>query len=165
MERLSGLIAIAREDRAAALQHFSIAQHLAELQRSRFPQDQTGQARAGYFARHGFVYEKLVELHLAEGHPREALRFAELAKARAAQDLLATLDIAEQDEPVAPRDLDELLADWPADVAAVEYFLGAERGWGLRDSSGQCASVSVGRCPRSAGCHARTRGQCAPTSD
>ena len=131
MERLSGLIAIARDDRVAALQHFSIAQHLAELQRSRFPQDQTGQARAGYFARHSFVYEKLVELHLAEGHPREALRFAELAKARAAQDLLATLGIAEQEEPVAPRDLDELLADWPADVAAVEYFLGAERGWGF----------------------------------
>ena len=137
IERLLGLIAIGKENRPAALKHFSIAQHLAELQRSRFPQDQTGQSRAGYFARHSFVYEKLVELHLAEGHPREALRFAELAKARAAQDLLATLGIAEQEESIEPRDLDDLLADWPADVAAVEYFLGAERGWGFVIRSGK----------------------------
>ena len=137
VERLLGLIAMGQDDRPSALKHFSIAQHLAELQRSRFPQDQTGQARAGYFARHSFVYEKLVELHLADGRAQEALHFAELAKARAAQDLLATLGIAEQEEPVEPRDLDDLLADWPADVAAVEYFLGAERGWGFVIRSGK----------------------------
>ena len=131
IERLLGLVAIGVEDRPAALKHFSIAQLLAELQRSRFPQDQTGQSRAGYFARHSFVYEKLVELHLADGRPLEALRFAELAKARAAQDLLTNLGIAEQDEPVEPRDLDQVLADWPKDLAAVEYYLGAERGWGF----------------------------------
>ncbi len=137
IERLLGLIAMGQDDRPSALKHFSIAQLLAELQRSRFPQDQTGQARAGYFARHSFVYEKLVELHLADDRPQEALRFAELAKARAAQDLLATLGIAEQDEPVEPRDLNELLADWPKDVAAVEYYLGAERGWGFVIQSGK----------------------------
>ena len=136
VERLLGLIAMGRENSAAALKHFSIAQHLAELQRSRFPLDQTGQGRAGYFARHSFVYEKLVELHLAEGHPLEALRFAELAKARAVQDFLMALGIAE-DEPIEPRDLDELLADWPADVAAVEYYLGAEQGWGFVIQSGK----------------------------
>lgn len=131
VERLLGLVSVAAQNRPEAIRHFTIAQHLAELQRARFPQDQTGQARAGYFARHSFIYEQLVELHLAEGNPKAALRSAELAKARAAQDLLTELGIGEQDEPAAPRDLDELLADWPADVAAVEYFLGAERGWGF----------------------------------
>ncbi len=131
IERLLGLVALGQSDQSAALKHFSLAWHLAELQRSRFPQDQTGQSRAGYFARHSFVYEKLVELHLAEGQPQEALRFAEMAKARAAQDLLSSLGIAEQEEPVEPRELTELLADWPADVAAVEYFLGAEHSWGF----------------------------------
>ena len=131
IERLLGLVALGQSDQSAALKHFSLAWHLAELQRSRFPQDQTGQSRAGYFARHSFVYEKLVELHLTEGQPQEALRFAEMAKARAAQDLLSSLGIAEQEEPVEPRELTELLADWPADVAAVEYFLGAEHSWGF----------------------------------
>lgn len=131
VERLLGLIALGRNDRADALKHFSIAQPLAELQRSRFPQDQTGQSRAGYFARHSFVYEKLVELHLADGRPETAFRFAEMVKARAAQDLLSTLGIAEHEEAVEPRDLTELLADWPADSVAVEYFLGTERSWGF----------------------------------
>ena len=135
IERLLGLVALGQSDQSAALKHFSMAWHLAELQRSRFPQDQTGQSRAGYFARHSFVYEKLVELHLAKGQPQEALRFAEMAKARAAQDLLSSLGIAEQEEPVEPRELTELLADWPADVAAVEFFLGAEhsRGFVIRE--------------------------------
>ena len=143
IERLLGLIAMGQDDRPSALKHFSIAQLLAELQRSRFPQDQTGQARAGYFARHSFIYEKLVELHLADNRPLEALRFAELAKARAAQDLLATLGIAEQEEPVEPRDLHELLADWPKDVAAVEYYLGAERGWGFVIQSGKVTAFPL----------------------
>ena len=137
MERLLGLVSMATENRSEAIRHFTIAQHLAELQRARFPQDQTGQARAGYFARHSFVYEQLVELYLAEENPRAALRSAELAKARAAQDLLTELGIAEQEESVTPRDLDELLADWPQDVAAVEYFLGAEQGWGFVIQSGE----------------------------
>ncbi len=131
IERLLGLIAVASDKRADAIRHFTIAQHLAELQRARFPQDQTGQARAGYFSRHSFIYEQLVELHLAEGNPRAALQSAELAKARAAQDLLTELGIGEQEESVAPRNLEELLADWPEDVAAVEYYLGAEQGWGF----------------------------------
>ena len=142
-ERMLGLIALSESDRAAALTHFSIAQLLAELQRSRFPQDQTGQARAGYFARHSFIYEKLVELHLAAGRPHEALRFAELMKARTAQDLLATLGVAEQDESVESRDLDELLADWPKDVAAVEYYLGAERGWGFVIRAGKVRAFEL----------------------
>ncbi len=137
IERLLGLVAIETADQQAAIKHFSLAWHLAELQRSRFPQDQTGQSRAGYFARHSFIYEKLVELHLAEGQPQEALRFAEMAKARAAQDLLSSLGIAEQQEPVEPRELTELLADWPADVAAVEYFLGADRSWGFLIRAGK----------------------------
>ncbi len=137
IERLLGLVAIGKADQRAAIKHFSQAWHLAELQRSRFPQDQTGQSRAGYFARHSFIYEKLVELHLAEGQPQEALRFAEMAKARAAQDLLSSLGIAEQEEPVEPRELTELLADWPADLAAVEYFLGAERSWGFLIRAGK----------------------------
>ncbi len=142
-ERLLGLTALSEGDRSAALTHFSIAQLLAELQRARFPQDQTGQARAGYFARHSFIYEKLVELHLAAGRPHEALRFAELMKARAAQDLLATLGIAEQEESVEPRELDELLADWPKDVAAVEYYLGAERGWGFVIRAGKVRAFDL----------------------
>jgi len=143
MERLLGLISVAAENRPEAIRHFTIAKHLAELQRARFPQDQTGQARAGYFARHSFIYEKLVELHLADGNSEAALQSAELAKARAAQDLLTELGIAEQEESVAPRDLDELLADWPDDVAAVEYFLGAEQGWGFVIRSGKVRAFAL----------------------
>ena len=136
MERLMGLISMASDQRADAIRHFTIAQHLAELQRARFPLDQTGQARAGYFARHSFIYEQLVQLHLEDGNPKAALQAAELAKARAAQDLLTELGIGEQDESVSPRNLDEFLADWPDDVVAVEYFLGAEQGWGFVIHSG-----------------------------
>jgi CHAT domain-containing protein len=137
IERLLGLVAIGTADQSAAVKHLSVASLLAELQRSRFPQDQTGQSRAGYFARHSFVYEKLVELYLAAGRPQEALKFAEMAKARSAQDLLSSLGIAEQEEPVESREFSELLSDWPDDVAAVEYFLGAERSWGFLIRNGK----------------------------
>jgi CHAT domain-containing protein len=112
---------------AAALKHLKIALLISEALRDRFPLDRAGRTRAGFFARKAFVSEKIVELLLRQGKAGEALGYAELAKARALQDLLAA-----GGDPVSSRPegaLDRLLAHWPADAAALEYFLGTEQAW------------------------------------
>lgn len=135
VQRLLGLIT--RKDETAApadkkatlrdqaLKHFLISHHLSELLRERFPTETSGRSRAGFFARRAYVNEQIIELHIAANRPQDALRFAELAKARAMQDVLAARRKADRDaaEPVP---MDEWLAKWPKGVAAVEYFLGSE---------------------------------------
>ncbi|MCA9247443.1 MAG: CHAT domain-containing protein [Planctomycetales bacterium] len=128
IQRLLGLNRLA-DDRQAALRHFLIAHHLSELLRTRFPQDQVGLTRAGFFARRSFVYEKIVELLIEQGQPEEALRFAEMSKARAARDILISGGVTSDDDARFERPIAELLADWPSECAALEYFLGAEQAW------------------------------------
>ena len=154
VERLLGFVELrsserpAAEARQAARKHFLTAQRLAETLRERLPRERVGRTCAGFFARRAYVHEQLVELLLADGHDREALKYAERAKARALEDLLTAHDSAK----VAPGrfDLQELLDDWPEGVAALEYFLtrqgawvfhvnrqGAVRAFPLTDESGQ----------------------------
>jgi CHAT domain-containing protein len=72
----------------------------------------------------------IVELLLEEGKDQEALGYAEAIKSRALQDLLASAGIpGRSDVPAPPMDLAEVLAAWPRGVAALEYFLGAQRAW------------------------------------
>ena len=91
------------------------------------PADQAGLSRAGFFARRAYINEQIIELLLADGQDAEALRYAELAKARALHDLLATRGT--RDNGDAARDVPAMLRAWPKQVAAVEYFLGTERAW------------------------------------
>jgi CHAT domain-containing protein len=118
-----------RAARAAALHNLLIAHVLSETLRERFPADRLGLSRAGFFARRAYVYEKIMELLLADGKDAEALHYAELAKARSLQDLLNTQGIQDSNRFSATADLESLAADWPKGVAGLEYFLGRERAW------------------------------------
>jgi CHAT domain-containing protein len=123
--------------RKQALRHLMLSHILSETLREQIPADQIGLSRAGFFARRAYVNEQICRLLIAEGKPAEALRYAELAKARALGDVLALAVDGSADGTLEPRDLSEILADWPEDVAAVEYFLGTEEAWlFLIDTSG-----------------------------
>jgi hypothetical protein len=126
IERLLGLLE--QNDATAALRHLQTSQLLTELLRSRIPADRTGRSRAGFFARRAFVYERIIELLLKQGDARAALRMAEGAKARSLQEVLIQRGVTKATEE-KPDSLDNLLAAWPADTAAIEYFLGTERAW------------------------------------
>lgn len=153
LHRLLGLNAAAAGDVAEARRRLQISQLLAELLRERYPADELGVSRAGFFARRSYVYQNLVELSLAARQPEVALRYAELAKARSAQDLLTAAGQGGDESGSASAsasELSTLLQAWPAKTAAVEYFLGERGVWAfvvtpagqirahaLRDAAGQ----------------------------
>lgn len=125
IERLLGLLE--KKEPTTALRHLQTSQLLTELLRSRIPADRTGRSRAGFFARRAFVYERIIELHLQQGNARAALQMAESAKARSLQEVLLQRGLK---QATAETDsLEQLLSHWPADTAAIEYFLGTERAW------------------------------------
>lgn len=129
VQRLLGLLAGSPKD---ALRHFQTAQAISEALRERLPFDRVGVTRAGFFARKAWVNEKIVEILIQEGRDAEALEFAELAKARALQDLFLADRGSRKEDADAALSVAELLARWPekaADAAALEYFLGGERAW------------------------------------
>jgi hypothetical protein len=131
VERTVGLFEAraARTDskrRSVALQHLGLSQALAEILRDELPADRTGHSRAGFLARRVYVNERMIELLLADGKPEAALRIAETAKARALGDVLAS---SGHGASVAEESVDGLLNDWPADTAALEYYIGNERAW------------------------------------
>ncbi len=142
-ERLLGLAALAERDPTTARRHLIRAGLLADLQRNRFPQNRAGMSRSGYFARHHFVFEKLIELALADQQPLQALALLEESKARTAQDYLSGLESSGATASIAPRATAEWLADWPADLAAVEYFLGAEQAWVFLIQGGQVTAYRL----------------------
>ncbi len=152
IQRLLGLLALRGSDEAAdepvgvearreALKCFQMSHLLAELLRAQMPADRVGLTRAGFFARRIYVNERIVELLIADGKDTEALRYVELAKARALQDLLATEGTV--DMPALGRSdrINDILAEWPRDVMAIEYFLTTERAWAfVVDTSGKVKS-------------------------
>jgi CHAT domain-containing protein len=130
-ERLLGLFEARSADdqnerRASALRHLTISQTLAEILRDEVPADSTGASRAGFLARRTYVCERMIGLLIDDGRAREALQIAEAAKARALNDVLAS---SRRSSETDSRNFATLLEDWPADVAALEYFLGSERAW------------------------------------
>lgn len=148
LHRLLGLLQLqesaSADARNGALDHFLIAQLLAETLRDRIPTDRVGLSRAGFFARRAYVNERIVELLLADGRATEALGYAELAKARALEDVLAVGAPGAASEPSARRELSKILAQWPEDVAAVEYFLGSRAAWGfVIDTTGTVSSYPL----------------------
>ena len=132
-ERTSG--EESRSARQAALRHLSLSRELSEFLRERIPADQDGASQAGFFARRAYVNEQIIDLLVQDGRAAEALHVAEAAKARSLQDLLATnrsARAANGAPPVDPADehsLADLLDDWPADTAALEYFIGSRKSW------------------------------------
>jgi len=131
----------ASEARQRALRHLLLSHTLSELLRDQIPADHIGLSRAGFFARRAYVNEQICRLFVAEKRPADALRYAELAKARGLQDVLAVGASRPTGRAIDPRELPEILADWPEDVAALEYFLGTEEVWlFLVDTSGKVSS-------------------------
>jgi len=131
----------ASETRRQALRHLRLSHVLSELLRGQIPADHIGLSRAGFFARRAYVNEQICRLLVAENRPADALRYAELAKARALQDILAVGAGGATGRALEPRELSEILADWPDDVAALEYFLGTEDVWlFLVDTSGKVSA-------------------------
>jgi CHAT domain-containing protein len=127
--RVLGLLAMRRggaAGRSDALAKFQVAELISESLRERFPPGSGGLTRAGFFARKAFVSEKIVELLLADNRPVEALHHLELARARGLQDLLAARNLPANAPVPSVR---QALEKWPADVSAVEYFLGAEQAY------------------------------------
>jgi CHAT domain-containing protein len=115
--------------RVAALHHFRISHLLAEFLRDQVPADRIGRTLACFFARRSYVYEQLVELSIGEGEPLTGLHYAELAKARALQDLLAARGSMSTQASNPSSILHETLANWPADHLGLEYFLTTDRAW------------------------------------
>ena len=125
IERLLGIAETA--DRTVAMRHLFISNAISEVLREQIPADEIGLSRAGFFARRAYVNECLIGLLLEEGNPVEALTALEAAKGRSLKDVLAGAGIRNADDETAEiRGVEEILADWPKDVAAVEYFVGSE---------------------------------------
>lgn len=131
----------ASETGQRALGHLLLSHVLSELLRDQIPADHIGLSRAGFFARRAYVNEQICKLFVAEDRPADALRYAELAKARGLQDVLAVGASRPTGRGLESRELPEILADWPEDVAALEYFLGTEDVWlFLVDTSGKVSA-------------------------
>jgi len=128
-----------------ALRHLQISQLLAEILRQQVPADRIGRSRAGFLARRAYVNDRIVELLVKQGSYPEALKYAELAKGRAIQDVLAAA-VIKPSAPIdtQPTDLVASLDAWPDDVVAVEYFLGSESAFVfLVDTQGAVSALTL----------------------
>jgi CHAT domain-containing protein len=114
--------------RKEALRNLRIAHLLTEALRQRMPAEKTGTSRAGFLARKAFVTDKIAELLLESGDDAAALAYVELGKARALQDLRQVRSGAAGERMP---DTARLLARWPREAAALEYFLGPRSCWVL----------------------------------
>ncbi len=139
IHRLLGLMArqLDTADTGKPLNHFLISHLLTETLRERLPTDQLGLSLAGFLARRAYVNEQIVELSIAAGQHAAALRFAELAKARALRDVLEVRGLTQPKSADATDQVEKLLSAWPTDVAALEYFLGTRRAWVFLIKSGE----------------------------
>jgi CHAT domain-containing protein len=123
LENLQRLQALAAKTPEDAIRHYRVSTLLSESLRDRLPADRIGATQAGFFARKAWVFDKLTELLAQQGKADEALAQLELARARSLQDSLPKR---------APRDdaqEGDLLANWPVETVALEYFLAGERAY------------------------------------
>lgn len=129
VENLQRLQGLAASPPTAGLNHFRLSALISESLRQRLPSDRIGATQAGFFARKAWVLDRMVELLVQDNQAEEALRVAELARARTLQDyLLSDPRLGKYAEESTP-DLSELLANWPTDTVALEYFLGPDRAY------------------------------------
>lgn len=126
IENLQRLQALAATDADEALGHYRLSALISESLRQRMPADRMGAGRAGFFARKAWVFDKMAELLIKQDRAEEALQIVELARARTLQDCLPTNSrLADALDPQAA-EMSALLARWPAETVALEYFLGGE---------------------------------------
>lgn len=123
------------ENQEKALHHFLVSEVISEILQEWMAGDRVGMTQAGFFARRSYVYENIIELLLAAGKDEEALQYAEKSKA---QSLKYLLDMQETRENSQSREIKTILAQWPKEIAALEYFLGTRRAYlFFIDTSGQ----------------------------
>lgn len=139
--------ATAEDSRQNAIRHLRISMELAEFLQGRIPRDRIGLSQAGFFARRAYVNERLIELAVQQGDGVVALEMAEQAKARALEDVLLrqragdSEEYLETDEPIR-----DILKQWPARTAALQYFVGTEKIWlMLVDPEGQVHACELSR--------------------
>lgn len=125
--RTLGLIASRDEDKAQeAIDHFELTLQISELLREQVELNESGADRAGFFARHAYTNERLIDLLVQQGDVFRALEVAEMAKARSFQDLLSQHNAkGDEDDASEFLTLDEVLELWPEETAAVEFFIGS----------------------------------------
>ncbi len=88
--RTLGLIASQDPEQAdQAINHFEVTLQISELLRDQIELNESGSDRAGFFARHAYTNERLIDLLVQKGDATRALEVAEMAKARSFQDLLS----------------------------------------------------------------------------
>jgi CHAT domain-containing protein/tetratricopeptide (TPR) repeat protein len=129
--RLLGLAYHGEQGKVAgeqALRHLKVSWELGEFLRERYPAGQAGTSRAGFFARRAPLADSIVELLLQNDRPAEALFYVEQGRARSFQDLMSVVALSEND-PDLGREFAQVLANWPKDVVALEYFLGSDKAW------------------------------------
>ena len=129
-----------------ALRTLQVAHELSEFLREQFPDDNIGLTRAGFFARRTYVNDHIVALLVSQNRPADALEFADNAKARSLQDILASRnDGKAEGAPTTQvgRAVSEIVAGWPSEVDALEYYLGAERAWVFHVSAGKVTAHAL----------------------
>ncbi len=115
--------------KAEALNRLECSQILSDFLRRQIPPDRIGLSRAGFFARRAYVNGRITELLLDRGRTAEALGLVESAKARGLQDVLAAGRTKRPASALPPRQITEILADWPSKTVALEYFLSDKKVW------------------------------------
>ncbi|GHT45561.1 hypothetical protein FACS189454_05250 [Planctomycetales bacterium] len=142
IERLFANTEIA--DTSAELRHLLISDALSEIQRELIPEDEIGLNRAGFMARRASGKERLIELLIKENRPAEALAILETAKSRSLQDVLSNSTMKELNKASNYfRSVENIIADFPKDTAAVEYFIGRKKCWGFLVLNGQIKAFPI----------------------
>jgi CHAT domain-containing protein len=111
------------------LKSFMSSQSITELLRERFPDGTASIQQVGFFARRAYVYEQIVSVLIQRGEFSEALRYCELAKSRSLSNLLGARGIQTPNSDSAAFESEEILASWPDDTVAIEYFITSDRVW------------------------------------
>ena len=134
VRRTLGLIAVRQGRSDEAIAQLQSSLEIAEFLRRQVSSADGGLRQSGFFARHAYTADKLIELLINRGDAREALRVVERSKATAFADLLAAeLSGRRQDESLEQFDstaelatLDDVLDDWSQQSVGLEYYLGAD---------------------------------------
>jgi CHAT domain-containing protein/tetratricopeptide (TPR) repeat protein len=109
-----------------AINHFEVTLQISELLRQQIELSDAGADRAGFFARHAYTNERLIDLLVQKGDVHRALEVAEMAKARSFQDMLSQHSAGDDaDDEADFLTLKDVLAEWPADSCAIEFFIGS----------------------------------------
>ena len=114
---------------SAAFQHFRVSSVLGRLPPRAVSRRRTGAGRGPGLRPGGPTSpSNWSNYPIAQGHFGEALVYAEEAKARGLQEMLAGHDRTDR-KAANSRGVEQILAEWPRGVVALEYFLGAENAW------------------------------------